>query len=357
MQLTTTYPDHNYPIIIEHAAFNQLDALVSDYQHVFVFVDQNVYTAWEQKISRFVHHHLYTTFQIPSGEQVKYMAQYERYIEALLAHQPTRNTCLIAIGGGATGDFVGFLAATLLRGVDFIQVPTTILAHDSSIGGKVGINTTHGKNLVGAFHRPKAVIYDLEFLTSLPYSEILSGYGEVYKHALLNNAQSVQILENAYPDSMHLKTLQAIEQYLINGIQTKLQIVLNDEKERGQRQFLNLGHTFGHAIEYRYQLAHGHAVMIGIVYQFIVSNLLLGTHFDVPHYLKYLNHLGYPLDIIRQFEFEPLLKLMRNDKKNDAKGVRMVLLQAIGDPIVKHVEIPILEKALETFKQQYLEVI
>ncbi|MEJ7540750.1 3-dehydroquinate synthase [Staphylococcus intermedius] len=356
MQLTTTYPDQNYPIIIEHAALDQLDTFVSDYQHVFVFIDQNVYSVWESKISRFVNRHDYTTFQIPSGEQVKYMPQYEQYIEALLAHRPTRNTCLIAIGGGATGDFVGFLAATLLRGVDFIQVPTTILAHDSSIGGKVGINTAHGKNLIGAFHRPKAVIYDLEFLTSLPYSEILSGYGEVYKHALLNDAHAVNTLENAYPNHAHLKTLQGLEQHLINGIQTKLQIVLNDEKERGQRQFLNLGHTFGHAIEYQYQLAHGHAVMMGILYQFIVSNLLLDTQFDIPHYMNYFKALGYPLEVIRQFEFEPLLQLMLNDKKNDAKGVRMVLLQDIGKPIVKHVETPILELALETLKQQYMEV-
>ncbi|WP_086427762.1 3-dehydroquinate synthase [Staphylococcus cornubiensis] len=357
MQLTTTYPDRNYPIIIEHSAFERLDTFVSDYQHVFVFVDQSVYSVWENKISRFVNDHHYTTFQIPSGEQVKYMAQYEHYIEALLAHQPTRNTCLIAIGGGATGDFVGFLAATLLRGVDFIQVPTTILAHDSSIGGKVGINTTQGKNLVGAFHRPKAVIYDLEFLTSLPFDEILSGYGEVYKHALLNDEASVRALEQVYPNKGELKQLQSIEQYLIQGIQTKLQIVLNDEKECGQRQFLNLGHTFGHAIEYKYRLAHGHAVMIGILYQFIVSNLMLNSHFEINHYITYMKALGYPLEIMSQFEFEPLLKLMLHDKKNDANGVRMVLLQSIGNPTVQHVDISTLRQAFDTLIQQYQEVI
>ena len=127
---------------------------------------------------------------IPAGEQSKTFAQYQQTIESLLSKQLTRNTCIIALGGGATGDFAGFIAATLLRGVGFIQVPTTILAHDSSVGGKVGINSQHGKNLIGAFYRPNAVIYDLDFLETLPYSEILSGYAEVYKHALLNGKEA-----------------------------------------------------------------------------------------------------------------------------------------------------------------------
>ncbi|ARJ51878.1 3-dehydroquinate synthase [Staphylococcus lutrae] len=356
MRLTTTYPNHNYPIIIEKDAFEQLADFTSSYQQTFVFVDEKVYAKWQNKIDSFVNAHQSVCFQIPAGEQVKYMSHYEEYVEALLAHQPTRNTCIIAVGGGATGDFVGFLAATLLRGVDFIQVPTTILAHDSSIGGKVGINTQHGKNLIGAFHRPKAVLYDLAFLDSLPFSEVLSGFGEVYKHALLQSEAAVRELESVYSDAAQLQQLHEIDRFLISGIQTKLQIVINDENERGQRQYLNLGHTFGHAIEYAHQMAHGHAVMIGIAFQFIVANHLLQTHYQVSHVLSYFKSLGYHLDVIEKFEFEPLLDLMLQDKKNDAHGIRMVLLQSIGEPCVQHVDIPLLKQALHELKELYKEV-
>ncbi|MDO5661025.1 MAG: 3-dehydroquinate synthase family protein, partial [Staphylococcus xylosus] len=190
MKLETTYKSNNYPIIIEHHALDQLHEYIKNYQDVVLVIDQKVENEWSHITDFIASEHEAHKLIIPSGETTKTLSFYEETIESLLSKQLTRNTCLIAIGGGATGDFTGFLAATLLRGVDFIQVPTTILAHDSSVGGKVGINSKHGKNLIGAFYRPKAVIYDLNFLSTLPYSEILSGYAEVYKHALLNDIES-----------------------------------------------------------------------------------------------------------------------------------------------------------------------
>lgn len=356
LELTTTYAQNNYPIIVAHSSLNKLTEFTSSYQHTFVFVDASVYQLWKSKIDQLVTTQAMTCITIPSGEQVKYFSYYEKYLELLLSYHPTRNTCLVAIGGGATGDFVGFLAATLLRGVDFIQVPTTLLAHDSSIGGKVGINTKQGKNLVGAFHRPKAVLYDLDFLDTLPESEILSGFAEIYKHALLRNENATKALENQYPSQIELKSLKQIETYLIQGIQTKLQIVVEDEKEKGQRQFLNLGHTFGHAVEYHHRLPHGYAVMIGILYQFIVSNILFNTSFNLQHYYRYFESLGYPLEIVTSFQFEPLYALMLHDKKNDADGVRMVLLKGIGSPIAVHVNRNILHQAFMQLKQLHKEV-
>ncbi|UEX89150.1 3-dehydroquinate synthase [Staphylococcus ratti] len=353
MLLNTRYDQNNYPIIVEKGAIEQLEKALSHYQHVFILIDQHVAQQWPFLKNKWNHAVL---IEIPAGEQVKHLNYYETFMNQILEYHPTRNTCLVAIGGGATGDFVGFMAATLLRGVDFIQVPTTLLAHDSSVGGKVGINAPKGKNLIGAFHRPKTVLYDLDFLQTLPKTEILSGYAEVYKHALLTNHKAVTQLETQYPTAEHLYTLQNIEVFIVSGIETKLNIVLADEKEHGQRKFLNLGHTFGHAIESQHQLAHGHAVMIGILFQYIVANLVLNARFQPHTFYQYLKDLQYPLTVIEAFDFDQLYTRMLSDKKNDATGIQMVLLQQIGQPKVMHVSQYILKEAFQQLLQLHNEV-
>ncbi|WP_251520845.1 MULTISPECIES: 3-dehydroquinate synthase [Staphylococcus] len=345
MKLETTYQSNNYPIIVEHHALEQLHKYIDSYKDIVLIIDETVYQQWEPSIKFLSAEYEAHQIIIPSGEATKTMAFYESTIEQLLSYQLTRKTCLIAIGGGATGDFTGFLAATLLRGVDFIQVPTTILAHDSSVGGKVGINSKHGKNLIGAFYRPKAVIYDLDFLSTLPYSEVISGYAEVYKHALLTNQQALDEIESHFPDQNSLSSLKGIDYYLFKGIETKLNIIIQDEKEANVRKYLNLGHTFGHAVEYTLKIPHGHAVMIGIIYQFIVANKIFNHNNDINHYIKYFESLGYPLSLIKKLDFEDLYTLMLKDKKNDQNGIQMVLLESIGQPVVKHVDYEILYSA------------
>ena len=345
MQLHTRYAQDNYPIIIESGALQHLNRYLLNYEHIYILIDEHVFEYWPN-----VHHQVkpnHTLITIPAGERVKYLQYYEMFMNQILSSKPTRQTCLVAIGGGATGDFVGFLAATLLRGVDFIQIPTTLLAHDSSIGGKVGINSPQGKNLIGAFHRPKAVIYDLDFLSTLPETEILSGYAEVYKHALLNSKEAVQHLEQMYPNSQTLLQLQNIDTVIVDGIETKLNIVLADEREQGQRKFLNLGHTFGHAVEYQYHLPHGHAVMIGILFQYFVSNLILKTQFSTIAFYQYLKSLHYPISILDDLDFDQLYEYMLSDKKNDATGIQMVLLNDFGHPTVQHVSKSLLKQAFD----------
>ena len=337
MQLTTTYPDRNYPIVIAHHVLDQLGDYIKDYKTVFLFVDDHIYRLWSERIQSIAKQWDIQVYPLPAGEEMKTLEHYNQVIESLLAHQITRKTCILAMGGGATGDFSGFIASTLLRGVDYIQIPTTLLAHDSSIGGKVAINSSHGKNLIGAFYRPSAVLYDLDFLQTLPYSEILSGYAEVYKHALLDSAQAVQDVENAYSNQQVLAEMQDIDKYLYRGVETKLKFVIADERESGVRQYLNLGHTFGHAVEYRYHLPHGHAVAIGLLYQFIMSNLIYDAGFDITHYVRYFQQLAYPLQHINEFEFEALYQLMLVDKKNNDQGVQRVLLKAVGRPTTHHV--------------------
>ncbi|WP_412520713.1 3-dehydroquinate synthase [Staphylococcus simulans] len=351
MQLMTTYQDNNYPIIIQHDAITHLNTYLSKYRDVAFIVDNNVANFHPAKIEQATSavdaDQITHVITVEGSEQTKSFSVYESVLEQLLETGITRNTCIVAIGGGVVGDFAGFIAATLLRGVDFIQVPTTILAHDSSVGGKVGINTPQGKNLVGAFHRPKAVIYDLDFLTSLPYTEISSGYAEAYKHALLNGEDARAEIEAAYPNKTALSELHRLDEFLLKGIETKLNIVVADEHEQGKRKFLNLGHTFGHAIEYHEKIPHGHAVMIGIIYQFIVANHILGTNYDVQHFIDYMQQLEYPLDVVLNPEFNPLLNLMLKDKKNDQNGVQMVLLSEIGKPVVAHVDNSVLQTAFE----------
>lgn len=351
MQLLTTYNDQNYPIIIQHNAISELQSYLKGYRDIVFIIDENVEAAHQQKIQNSINstndNQIKHIIEVEGIESTKSFPIFQKTIESILEKGITRNTCIVAIGGGVTGDFAGFIAATLLRGVDFIQVPTTILAHDSSVGGKVGINTPQGKNLVGAFYRPKAVIYDLDFLETLPYTEISSGYAEVYKHALLNGETSLKEIEDAYPTKNALATLSHMDDFLLKGIQTKLNIVVADEHEQGKRKFLNLGHTFGHAIEYHQKLPHGHAVMIGIIYQFIVANALFHTNYDIEHFITYMKNLDYPLNSVLESEFEPLYQLMTKDKKNNQEGIQMVILRSIGHPEVVHIEKEMLYDAFQ----------
>ncbi|EZY53832.1 3-dehydroquinate synthase [Staphylococcus aureus] len=353
MKLQTTYPSNNYPIYVEHGAIKYIGTYLNRFDQSFLLIDEYVNQYFANKFDDILSYKNVHKVIIPAGEKTKTFEQYQETLEYILSHHVTRNTAIIAVGGGATGDFAGFVAATLLRGVHFIQVPTTILAHDSSVGGKVGINSKQGKNLIGAFYRPTAVIYDLDFLKTLPFEQILSGYAEVYKHALLNGESATQDIEQHFKDREILQSLNGMDKYIAKGIETKLDIVVADEKEQGVRKFLNLGHTFGHAVEYYYKIPHGHAVMVGIIYQFIVANTLFDSKHDINHYIQYLIQLGYPLDMITDLDFETLYQYMLSDKKNDKQGVQMVLIRQFGDIVVQHVDQLTLQHACEQLKTYF----
>ncbi|HDH4222754.1 TPA: 3-dehydroquinate synthase [Staphylococcus aureus] len=353
MKLQTTYPSNNYPIYVERGAIDHISTYIDQFDQSFILIDEYVNQYFANKFDDILSYENVHKVIIPAGEKTKTFHQYQETLEYILSHHVTRNTAIIAVGGGAIGDFAGFVAATLLRGVHFIQVPTTILAHDSSVGGKVGINSKQGKNLIGAFYRPTAVIYDLDFLKTLPFEQILSGYAEVYKHALLNGESTTQEIEQHFKDREILQSLNGMDKYIAKGIETKLDIVVADEKEQGVRKFLNLGHTFGHAVEYYHKIPHGHAVMVGIIYQFIVANALFDSKHEINHYIQYLIQLGYPLDMITDLDFETLYEYMLSDKKNDKQGVQMVLIRQFGDIVVQHVDQLTLQHACEQLKTYF----
>ena len=257
---------------------------------------------------------------LPAGENTKSFSYLEQLLDVLLEARGERSTTLIALGGGVIGDLVGFAAATLLRGVDFIQMPTTLLAQvDSSVGGKTGINTRHGKNLVGAFYQPRLVLADTATLSTLPRREVLAGYAEIAKSGLIDDAAFWSWLEDGAGAAVVALDDAALRQAVVASCRATARVVGADERESGYRALLNLGHTFGHALEsethYGPELLHGEGVAVGMVLAFDLS-ARLGRIRDIPG--------GSGWDAAR------LIDHMGGDKKVEGGTITFVLAHGIG---------------------------
>ncbi len=291
---------------------------------------------------------------IPAGEESKSLASYAEAAERILALGIDRKTVILTLGGGVVGDLAGFLAATLLRGIDFIQIPTTLLSQvDSSVGGKTGIDSVHGKNLIGAFHQPLLVVADTETLTTLPPRELKAGYAEVVKYGLLGDAEFFEWLEENGANVLQgdpVAQVQAIKR----SCEAKAAIVAADEREGGLRALLNLGHTFGHALEaesgFGTVLNHGEGVSIGMVMAFDLS-VRLG-HCPPNDLMRVRAHLrahGLPVSPPHQVDFAPqaLIRRMQGDKKAERGRLTFVLVNGIGQAFVaKDVAQSVVEAAL-----------
>jgi 3-dehydroquinate synthase len=281
----------------------------------------------------------YHTYITPIGESAKTFDVYYDALSFSLEQKLDRNSVLLAFGGGAIGDLGGFIAATYMRGISFIQIPTTILAHDSAVGGKVAINHPVGKNMIGSFYQPEAVFYDLDFVNTLSLKEKRSGFGEVIKHALIHDiffykklVQNIKTIETLNPDNL--------QWMLSDGIKIKGEIVSKDEKEENIRAFLNLGHTLGHAIEAEMgygKMTHGEAVVIGIIFAIRLSIEKLNLDFDLNSFTNWLEDLGYLTSIPRELSKTQLIKRMKQDKKALKDEIRMVLLSQVGEPILESI--------------------
>lgn len=284
-----------------------------------------------------------TALTVPAGEGSKSWAELARVTEWLLSQKIERGGLVIALGGGVIGDLVGFSAAILRRGVRFVQIPTSLLAQvDSSVGGKTGINTVQGKNLVGAFHQPSLVLADLDVLNTLPARDFLSGYGEVVKYGLLGDAAFFDWLEVNGP-KMRDGDLQARATAVRRAVQMKADIVERDETEEGDRALLNLGHTFCHALEqatgYGDRLLHGEGVAIGCVLALQLSqNLGLCSQESASRLRAHLRAMGMKTDLADISgdlpDAEALLTLMGQDKKVVDGQLRFILTRGIGNAFV-----------------------
>ena len=283
---------------------------------------------------------------LPPGEQTKDFAHFQKLAEDILGLGIERRTTLVALGGGVIGDLTGFAAATLLRGLAYVQVPTTLLSQvDSSVGGKTAIDTIHGKNLVGAFHQPVLVLSDMDTLATLPRRELLAGYAEVVKYGLIRDAGFFDWLDGAAP-GLVAGDAAARREAVLKSCAAKAVVVAADEREEGERALLNFGHTFGHALEtetgFGDALLHGEAVALGMRLAFDLSvRLGLCPAAAAARVRRHYAAVGLPQELgeigtARRFTADALLRHMRHDKKVRDGRITLILARGIGDAFISH---------------------
>ncbi len=294
------------------------------------------------------------TFILPDGEQTKSLAIAETVFTKMLEQPCNRGVTVVALGGGVVGDLSGFCAACYQRGVNFIQVPTTLLSQvDSSVGGKTGVNHPMGKNMIGAFHQPEVVIIDTDTLTSLDDRQFSAGLAEVIKYALLGDIEFLEWLENNMPRIKSRDDL-SITYIIERSCQAKADIVAQDEKEQGVRALLNLGHTFGHAIEnakgYGVWL-HGEAVGLGMLMAADLScRMGMIASSDVERIKRILAAADLPVDGVEGVDADQLRSLMSVDKKVIAGKLRLVLYNELGKAaIIETASEELIEQTLQKF--------
>jgi len=306
----------------EHVAALHLDRLAASLDRAQVFHDEIV---------------------LPPGEATKDWAHLEAVLDRLLEGAIERTTTLVALGGGVIGDLTGFAASIVLRGIAYVQIPTTLLAQvDSAVGGKTAINTRHGKNLVGSFHQPRLVLADVGALATLPERELLAGYAEVAKYGLINDAEFFAWLER-HGKALAAGDAEALHHAVARSCELKAAIVAADEREGGERALLNLGHTFGHALEaetgFGRELLHGEAVALGMVMAFELS-VRLGycPPADAARVRRHLAAMGLPTTLDRRdgrrWDADRLVEHMARDKKVRDGRIAFVLARGIGEAFV-----------------------
>lgn len=338
----------SYDIYIENDCKSRACAFVRSHyagKSIFVIADQAVDAVCTQDMLAALtdDFDVVRLFNVPSGEASKSVAMYADILQWLACEGARRDSLIVAIGGGVVGDLAGFVAASYMRGVDFIQMPTTLLAQvDSSVGGKTAINIAAGKNLVGAFYQPKAVFCSSAALTSLPAREMRSGYAEIYKYGLLWDVDFMAWLhENAARILAH--DADAVHYAVQRCCEIKAEIVAQDERESGLRALLNLGHTFAHVLEalcgYDDRLRHGEAVSIGLcIAADLSAQLGLISEDDSANVAQHLKSLSMPTtytDITDRPEMkvDEMVALMYRDKKANAQGITFVVLERLGKAV------------------------
>lgn len=286
--------------------------------------------------------------EIGSGEKVKTLETVREIYQRLTEIEADRSSFIVGIGGGVVCDITGFVASTYMRGVDFGFVSTTLLSQvDASVGGKNGVNLGGYKNMVGVFNQPEFVICDLNLLKTLPEKELLSGFAEIVKHAVIGDPELFSYLEANYERGLSLDT-EVIQRLVCDSIVIKSSIVNRDEKETGERRKLNFGHTFGHAIEKTAGISHGEAVSAGMV---IASELSKKRGYLSPEeaekIVTLLKKLKLPYRI--QIDHSGVLDALKKDKKRNGISIHFVLLKALGNAFVEEISINELGEAVKDF--------
>ena len=345
----------SYPIIIGDNILSSSGEILKEFiykKNVVVIYDSffSVKTSANNAFEEFVQsiNKLTTTLNfidIPGGDQTKNINQLNEIIEKVLTYGIDRQNVIIAFGGGVIGDIAGFAASILLRGINYIQVPTTLLSQvDSSVGGKTGINSKIGKNLIGSFHQPQAVLADINILKTLPNREFRAGFAEVIKYGLIKDLEFFNWLNQEY-DRIFIYDKIKLQKMITKSCEIKAKIIKNDEKEGGKRALLNLGHTFAHAIEsfgnFDGRIIHGEAVSIGICLAFKLSNKLCFCSTDDTKKVINLfqkSKLPTSLHDIKKLSISTsgMIQKFKLDKKNRQNELTFILNKRIGESFIKH---------------------
>ena len=338
--------------------------------HIIIITDKNIANYWLKPLCLALRSKKLNVNHIilPPGEKTKSYLHLQKLTKQLFNYKVSRKTMLIALGGGVVGDITGFAAAITLRGLDYIQIPTTLLSQvDSSVGGKTGINTPNGKNLIGSFHQPRAVISDLKTLSTLPKRQLLAGYAEIIKYGIIADPTFYKWLISNNGQKVVDGDVQAQCHAIKQSCLLKANIIKIDELENNKRMLLNMGHTFGHALElesgFSKKLLHGEAVAIGLVMALDLSvKLGLCNSINSKILKTHLIEIGLPVGLHNiaetNWSADNLIANMQQDKKTEDGNLTFILIKAIGKPIItqnvdKKPLRELLKKYLNTKNQKY----
>jgi 3-dehydroquinate synthase len=331
----------SYPVFIGSGILQSLPELLEKYKlykNVFVVIDESVEKIYGTEIRSLVSRwaNRSSIFLLKATEHSKSLSTLKKIYTALANDEFGRDTLLLSVGGGITGDVAGYCASTYMRGLQVVHVPTTLLASvDSSIGGKTGVNFYNRKNLIGSFYKPQFVIIDTDFLQTLPAAELLSGAGEIIKYTFLSNIDFYNYLQQNFNKFLALYS-KVLNKVISESVLIKAGVVSQDEKETGLRKILNFGHTFAHAFEISsgYRIKHGEAVVAGIVAALFLSHKLnFFNNEKLKSYLKFLSFYKLP-SAIKKVNNDTILKIMHLDKKTKGDRINFVLLKEIGNLVI-----------------------
>ncbi len=347
IKLVVKTKSEKYQIIIGKNLISNLESLLKKnsikFQKCLLIIDKNIPKKTSNKIIKSFKNTETYKYLYNANEKNKNQNTVNKILNILLNKNFSRNDCLISVGGGITGDVTGFAASLFKRGLKFVNIPSTLLSQvDASVGGKTGVNTAQGKNLIGSFYQPKIVISDIEFLKSLPMREIVCGYAEILKHSLIANKKFYAFLDRNIKKILKLQSPQ-IEKSIYESCKIKKLVVEKDEHEVGMRKILNFGHTFAHAFEaslnFSKKLNHGEAVLLGMksALDFSLEKKFFNKkEFNSISY--HLDNFHFPNSIKDYFsskDIKKIISFMLRDKKNNSDRIKLILLKRIGGPTIE----------------------
>lgn len=343
-----------YPITIKEGLLSSISWIPKQYKKIAIITDNSVKKRYAMKLIHLLHEQSYEVILLSfaAGEQSKDIHTFTKIINTMLAHQYSKDTLILALGGGVVGDISGFVSATYMRGLPYIQIPTTLLAMvDSSVGGKTAIDLKHGKNLIGAFWQPTSVIIDPHCLSTLPKKHLINGLIEALKMFLTHSKKHVFYLQKNLDHILKLNK-RKLHNIIYQALIIKSSVVMQDEKDKHARMILNFGHTIGHALEKvsQYKILHGHAVAFGILVEAKISELLkILSKEDFLVIQTIIESLGFNRKKLKKFNITEIIKASKIDKKAHAGQVNYVLLKSIGAVYIhnNHYVHPVLDHIVE----------